>query len=135
MNKFTYLLLTIIIYPSILSSNGIDDLKLPKDFEISIYADEIKSARQMAESSEGIIYVGSKSGDSIYAILDKDNDNFAETKILVASGLSNPTGVAFKDEKVWGRPSAPFVKSDGSLLISDDKYNVIYRVTYSQDKI
>jgi glucose/arabinose dehydrogenase len=33
-------------------------------------------------------------------------------------------------KKAWGRPSAPFVMSDGSLLISDDKYDVIYRVTY-----
>jgi len=32
-------------------------------------------------------------------------------------------------KKAWGRPSAPFMMSDGSLLISDDKYNVIYRVS------
>ena len=35
-----------------------------------------------------------------------------------------------KDEKVSGRPSAPIMKSDGSLLLSDDKANVIYRITY-----
>jgi glucose/arabinose dehydrogenase len=38
-------------------------------------------------------------------------------------------------QKVTGRPSAVFVKSDGSLLISDDKANVVYRVTYSPDLI
>ncbi len=32
--------------------------------------------------------------------------------------------------KVSGRPSAPVMKSDGSLLLSDDKANVIYRITY-----
>ncbi len=32
--------------------------------------------------------------------------------------------------KVIGRPSAPLVRNDGSLLISDDKANVIYQVTY-----
>ena len=37
-----------------------------------------------------------------------------------------------KDEKIIGRPSAPLVLSDGSLLISDDKANVILRVTYAQ---
>jgi len=36
-----------------------------------------------------------------------------------------------KDENVSGRPSAPFVMSDGSLLISDDTANVIYRVSKS----
>ena len=37
-----------------------------------------------------------------------------------------------QDEKVIGRPSAPLVLNDGSMLISDDKANVILRVTYSQ---
>ena len=35
-----------------------------------------------------------------------------------------------KNGKVFGRPSAPLVRSDGSLLLSDDKANVIYQVTY-----
>ena len=37
-----------------------------------------------------------------------------------------------QDQKVVGRPSAPLVTSDGSLLISDDKANVIYRISYTQ---
>ena len=36
-------------------------------------------------------------------------------------------------KKAWGRPSAPFMMSDGSLLVSDDKYDVIYRVTYNPE--
>jgi len=36
-----------------------------------------------------------------------------------------------KDGKVSGRPSAPLIRSDGSFLLSDDKANVIYRITYS----
>jgi glucose/arabinose dehydrogenase len=36
-----------------------------------------------------------------------------------------------QDQKVLGRPSAPFILSDGSMLLSDDKANVIYRITYS----
>ena len=35
-----------------------------------------------------------------------------------------------KNGKVFGRPSAPLVRHDGSLLISDDKANVIYKVTH-----
>ena len=35
-------------------------------------------------------------------------------------------------ETVLGRPAAPLIISDGSLLISDDKANVIYRITYKQ---
>jgi glucose/arabinose dehydrogenase len=34
------------------------------------------------------------------------------------------------DGKVIGRPSAPLVLRDGSMLISDDKANVVLRITY-----
>ena len=37
-----------------------------------------------------------------------------------------------REQTIIGRPSAPFVLSDGSLLISDDKANVIYRITHTQ---
>jgi glucose/arabinose dehydrogenase len=36
------------------------------------------------------------------------------------------------DETVFGRPAAPFILSDGSMLLSDDKANVIYRITYTK---
>jgi glucose/arabinose dehydrogenase len=35
------------------------------------------------------------------------------------------------DQKVLGRPAAPFMLSDGSLLISDDHANAIYRISPS----
>mgnify|MGYP001963785671 FL=1 len=34
------------------------------------------------------------------------------------------------DGQVLGRPSAPMVAKDGSLLVSDDKANVIYKIKY-----
>ena len=35
-------------------------------------------------------------------------------------------------QESWGRPSAPLVLRDGSLLVSDDKHNAIYRITYTK---
>ncbi|GIS03164.1 MAG: hypothetical protein CM15mP104_3850 [Gammaproteobacteria bacterium] len=40
--------------------------------------------------------------------------------------------LAFRGRTVLGRPAAPFEMSDGTLLISDDKANMIYRVTYKK---
>ena len=40
-----------------------------------------------------------------------------------------------QDNKAWGRPADILELADGSLLISDDKANVIYRVNYSGDDI
>ena len=42
------------------------------------------------------------------------------------------TGFIIDDDHVWGRPVGVVVAGDGSLLISDDGNDVIYRVAYSQ---
>ena len=63
-----------------------------------------------------------KSGYKVVLVqLDKEG-KYLNQEDFISGWLSN--------EDAWGRPAAPFVMSDGSLLISDDKYNVIYRVTY-----
>ena len=108
-NFFKYITLFSVTFSSSIYADVIEDLILPEGFKISIYAENIKSARQIAESKDGNIFVGSKSGDSVMALIDSDNDNYAETKITVASGLSNPTGVALKNgdlyfseiDKIW----------------------------------
>ena len=51
-----------------------------------------------------------------------ENGNYVSQEDFITGWLSN--------ESAWGRPVSPFVMSNGSLLISDDKFNVIYKVTY-----
>ncbi len=41
------------------------------------------------------------------------------------------TGFVVDDGHVWGRPVAATVASDGSLLLTDDGTNLIYRISYS----
>jgi glucose/arabinose dehydrogenase len=42
------------------------------------------------------------------------------------------TGFIVDDSSVWGRPVATLQLSDGSLLMSEDGNNVIYRISYSK---
>jgi len=59
-------------------------------------------------------------------------------RIPIENGV--PTGeyidflVGFIDEdgNPWGRPVATVVMQDGSLLLSDDGANIIYRISYNQ---
>ncbi|MAI02901.1 MAG: sorbosone dehydrogenase, partial [Gammaproteobacteria bacterium] len=37
-------------------------------------------------------------------------------------------------ETSWGAPAAPLVLKDGSMLISDDRSNQIFKVTYKNTK-
>ncbi len=67
-----------------LNANSIlDTLNLPKGFEISIFADNLDSPRQISETDNGFILFGSKKGDNIYALFDKDQDGYAEKRISV----------------------------------------------------
>lgn len=42
------------------------------------------------------------------------------------------TGFIEDDGNAWGRPVAIVVAQDGSLLLSDDSANVVYRISYSE---
>ena len=77
------------------SNQNIGKLNLPDGFEISIFAEELESPRQITETDEGYVIVGSKKGDKIFALFDGDYDGYAETKIAIAEGLKNPTGVTY----------------------------------------
>jgi len=41
------------------------------------------------------------------------------------------TGFVLPNDKVWGRPVGVTVASDGSLLVTDDASNSIWRVSYA----
>lgn len=70
-------------------------LHLPYGFKISIYADDVPNARQMAVSQQGIVYVGSQDGN-VYALEDKDGNGVAENRYILAQNLNLPNGVAYK---------------------------------------
>jgi glucose/arabinose dehydrogenase len=65
----------------------------------------------------------SKVGYKVIRVILDNNGEVLEKKDFITGWL--------KDGEVSGRPSSAFVMRDGSLLISDDKANVIYRVTQS----
>ena len=84
-------------------------LSVPEGFKISIYADGLESPRQITETNDGYIIVGSKNGKNVYALQDFDGDGYAENKILLAQDLQNPTGVVVHEgdlyfseiDKIW----------------------------------
>ncbi|MEP7163728.1 MAG: sorbosone dehydrogenase family protein [Ferruginibacter sp.] len=78
----------------------LDKIKLPAGFKISVYA-EVPNARSLALSPSGIVYVGNRSSDKVYALLDENKDGKADKIYTVASGLNTPNGVAFKDGNLY----------------------------------
>jgi len=75
-------------------------LKLPDGFKIEIYA-EINNARSMALSPSGVLYVGNRSADKVYAVVDTDDDHKADRQYIIDEKLNVPNGVAFKDGDLY----------------------------------
>ncbi|MBL4606791.1 MAG: PQQ-dependent sugar dehydrogenase, partial [Pseudomonadales bacterium] len=96
MNKIA-LLLSILSYSFCITgcSDSLQDIKVPSGFSISIYADNIPGARQMALGDKGTVFVGSKKSGRVYALIDTNGDYHADQRITIKNSLSLPTGVAF----------------------------------------
>ena len=94
MNKKNIITALIISFSISSNSSNLKSLVVPDGFEINIFADNLESPRQLAETDAGYVIAGSKKGDKIYALHDADFDGYAEKKILIADGLQNPTGVS-----------------------------------------
>ena len=95
------------------ANSYLDKLNIPDGFEISIYADNLDSPRQLAETDKGYIVAGSKKGDKIFAFHDLNSDGYAEERILIAENLQNPTGVTFYNGDLY------FAEIDTIWVIKD----------------
>lgn len=78
----------------------LEKIKLPAGFSIDVYG-EVENARSLALSPSGIVYVGNRDGDKVYAIKDTNGDFKADKKWVVASGLKMPNGVAFHNGDLY----------------------------------
>ena len=82
-------------------SKSLGFIESPKGFEVSIFADNVPNARQMAISPSGTIYVGTRREGKVYAIVDHDKDFKADTVFTIASDLRLPTGVAYRNGSLY----------------------------------
>ena len=74
--------------------------KLPKGFHISVYADDVPTARSLAVSDSGIVYAGSRKAGKIYALVPRADKQSADV-VTVAEGLENPIGVTLMNGALY----------------------------------
>ncbi len=75
-------------------------ISLPEGFSISLYSNEVPGARSLALGAKGTLFVGTRSR-TVYALSDKDGDNYAETVRMIADDLNTPNGVAFRKGSLY----------------------------------
>jgi len=78
----------------------LDKIKLPPGFSVSVFA-EVSNARSMCYGSKGTLFVGNRSEDNVYAVVDNNNDGKADKVYTIAKDMNTPNGVAFKDGSLY----------------------------------
>lgn len=78
----------------------LEKIKLPPGFSISVYA-EVPNARAMALGKNGTVYVGSMSAGKVYALLNGKGGPKADSVMVIASGLTMPVGVAYREGSLY----------------------------------
>ncbi|WP_414695357.1 PQQ-dependent sugar dehydrogenase [Paraburkholderia sp.] len=87
----------------------IERIKLPPGFHIEVLSADVPGAREMTLSGDGVLYVGSMGGD-VYALELKDGK--AIKRHIVASGLTMPVGVAWRNGALYVSAVSSIVRLD-----------------------
>ncbi|MFC4873072.1 PQQ-dependent sugar dehydrogenase [Negadavirga shengliensis] len=104
-------------------------INLPQGFEITIWASDIPNARSLAQSEDGIVFVGNRRENNVYAVVDEDGDGKADYRYTLATDLNTPNGVAYKDGDLY------VAEINRILRFSDIRNNLVnptYEVIYDQ---
>jgi glucose/arabinose dehydrogenase len=86
---------------------------VPAGFLVDVFADKVENARDMALGPRGTVFVGSQRAGKVYAVVDRNGDHKADRVVVIASGLSQPNGVAVRN-------GALYVATTNRILRFDD---------------
>lgn len=121
------------------AKTGLDAVQLPPGFKISVFADDVKGARQMALSPKGTVFVGSRENGVVYAIPQasesaKRNEK-AKKALTIATDLNEPNGVAFHRNSLYIAEVSRITRLDNidARLMTPPKPKVV-RADYPTDK-
>ena len=89
--------LVLVMLPSIAFAS-LDDIRLPPGFVIEEYAD-VPKARSLALGDKGTLFVSTRRGRSVYAVVETGDG--ATRTIEILSGMSTPNGIAFHDGDLY----------------------------------
>ncbi|ACD17372.1 PQQ-dependent sugar dehydrogenase [Paraburkholderia phytofirmans] len=92
-----------------LAALPVDRIKVPPGFRIEVLSNAVPSARAMALSPKGILYIGSLDGH-VYA-LELQNGRVT-ARHVIASGLETPAGVAWHDGALYVSAVSKIVRFD-----------------------
>ena len=150
--------LALLVLPAMLAGLGawaqalpLDEVRLPPGFTIEVYASGLHSARGLAFSEAGTLFVGSKTGE-VYAVPPGGGK-----ARVIAEGLDMPVGAPCNVCESQGERYANILRLDldgrnlelfasgvrdtvgfdwhpqtGALYVSDDEADAVYRIGFQR---
>jgi glucose/arabinose dehydrogenase len=88
------------------------DVTLPAGFRIDFYGQSVPGARSLALSPSGVVYVGTMTHGVVYALVDTNRDGTADEVKTIASGLTQPNGVAFQNGALYVAEASRIIRFD-----------------------
>ncbi len=105
----------------------LDKLQLPEGFKIDVWAAEVPNARSMTISESGIVFVGNRQENNVYALVDENGDGKADSKYVLATDLRMPNGVAVKDGDLYVAEVSRILRfKDIENNLTKPSYEVVY---------
>lgn len=86
---------------------------VPAGFHVTVFADSVQNARDMALGPRGTVFVGSMFAGKVYALISRNGGQKADRLLVIASGLNQPNGVAVHN-------GALYVATNSRILRFDD---------------
>jgi glucose/arabinose dehydrogenase len=105
----------------------VDTIKLPSGFKASLWAHGINNARAMTWGDKGTLFVSSRVAGNVYAVVDRGATR--EVKVI-AKGLTQPNGVAFKNGTLYVAEISRITKMEGieDRLDNPPEMTVVYDI-------
>lgn len=104
-------------------AGGRAELRLPAEYEASVFADGLAGPRFMAISPDGTLYVAERGADRVVALPDADRDGTADEVVEVGSGYGDAHDLAFTEDGhllVAGTETLVRVTLEGGVEVGRD---------------
>lgn len=98
---------------SLAAKTPIDGLQLPPGFSAEVLVEDLDNARAMAMADDRTLFVGTRDAGNVYAL--ELEDGKVTARHTIASGLSMPTGLAYRDGSLYVAAISQILRYDNIL--------------------
>ncbi len=83
------------------SDDLLQNLQVPEDFSIEVYAQGLTNPRMLGVSPDGLVYVTETSANTVRLLRDTDGDGTIDEAQVVSANLPYVHGITFHDGRAW----------------------------------